>query len=101
MTRLDWIALGIMGVAALGGLRRGLVGTVLSLAGLTAGAIVGARLAPHFLAAGPRSPYTPLVGLAGAVVGALVLQALALTVASFARGGAPLPPPPPRAPPFP
>jgi S1-C subfamily serine protease len=87
MTRLDWIALGLVGLAALGGLRRGLLGTVLSLAGLLGGAILGARLAPHFLAAGARSPYTPVAGLVGAILGATVLQTIAATIASFARGG--------------
>jgi S1-C subfamily serine protease len=87
MTRLDWIALGVVGLAGLAGLLRGLVGTALSLAGLVGGAIAGARIAPHFLAHGTRSPYMPLAGLVGAVVGALVLQTVAATIGSFARGG--------------
>jgi uncharacterized membrane protein required for colicin V production len=87
MTRLDWIALGVVALAALGGLRRGLIGTALSLAGLTAGAVLGARLAPHFLNEGAQSPYTPLAGLAGAIVGAVLLQMVAAAIASFARGG--------------
>ena len=49
MTRLDWIVVAIAVLGALSGLRRGLVATVLSLAGLVAGAIVGARVAPHLL----------------------------------------------------
>ena len=93
MTRLDWIALGVVGLTALGGLRRGLVGTALSLAGLAGGAIAGARVAPHFLAHGTSSPYMPVAGLVGAVVGALVLQAVASTIASFARSGLRLLPP--------
>jgi len=80
VTRVDWIALGIAAVSAFGGLRRGLIATALSLAGLAAGAVVGARLAPHLLHDGSSSPYTPLAGLVGAMVGALVVQ----TVASFA-----------------
>lgn len=80
MTRVDWLALGLALVSALGGLRRGLIATVLSLAGLVAGAVVGARLAPQFLHHGSSSPYTPLVGLAGAIVGASLVQ----TVASLA-----------------
>jgi S1-C subfamily serine protease len=76
VTKLDWVALGIVGLTAFSGLRRGLVTTALSLAGLVAGAIVGARVAPHFLHGGAHSPYTPMVGLAGAVVGAAVLQTL-------------------------
>lgn len=80
MTRVDWIALGIAGVSAFGGFRRGLIATALSLAGLAAGAVIGARLAPHLLHNGSSSPYTPLAGLVGATIGAMVVQ----TVASFA-----------------
>ena len=88
MTRVDWIALAIAALAALGGLRRGLIATALSFAGLAAGAVIGARLAPHFLHGGSSSPYTPLAGLVGALVGAAVLQAVASLAGSFARGGA-------------
>jgi S1-C subfamily serine protease len=85
VTRVDWIAVAIVALAALGGLRRGLIGTVLSLAGLVAGAFVGSRLAPHVLHGGATSPYTPLAGLAGAVVGAMLLQTIASIAGSFAR----------------
>ena len=85
MHLVDWIALGIVGLGALSGLRRGLIVTILSLAGLAAGAMIGARAAPHFLHGGSSSPYTPLIGLGGALVGALVLQAVASLAGSFAR----------------
>jgi S1-C subfamily serine protease len=93
MTRVDWIALAIAGLSALSGLKRGLVATALSLAGLAAGAVLGARLAPHFLNNGAASPYTPLVGLGGAVVGALLLQSVASMLGSFARGALAVIPP--------
>jgi S1-C subfamily serine protease len=93
VTRVDWIALAIAGLSALSGLKRGLIATALSLAGLAAGAVVGARLAPHFLHNGAASPYTPLVGLGGAVVGALLLQTVASIVGSFARGALAVIPP--------
>src|SRR5437762_9942269 len=93
MTRLDWIALGVVAIAALAGLRRGLVGTALSLGGLVFGAVVGARLAPHFLHGGAASPYTPLAGLVGAVVGAMLLQAVGSLIGSLARGGLSVVPP--------
>ena len=67
MTTVDWIAAAVIGLAALNGLRRGLVGGALSLAGIAAGAYLGAKLAPQFLS-GSESPYTPLVALGGAVV---------------------------------
>jgi S1-C subfamily serine protease len=79
MTRADWLALAFVALAAFLGLRKGLVGSALSLAGIAAGAVLGARLAPSVLA-GDQSPYTPLVALGGAAVGAIVLQ----TVGSIA-----------------
>jgi S1-C subfamily serine protease len=93
VTRVDWIALAIAGLSALSGLKRGLVATALSLAGLAAGAVIGARLAPQFLHNGALSPYTPLVGLGGAVVGALLLQTVTSIIGSFARGALAVIPP--------
>jgi S1-C subfamily serine protease len=85
VTRVDWIALGIAAVSAAGGFRRGLIATALSLAGLAAGAVVGARLAPHLLHNGASSPYTPLAGLVGAMVGAMVVQTIAAVAGSSLR----------------
>ncbi|HEY5057936.1 MAG TPA: MarP family serine protease [Gaiellaceae bacterium] len=92
LTTVDWVALGILAVAALGGLRRGLVATALSLAGLAAGAYAGSRVAPHLLHGGAASAWTPFIGLLGAVAGALVLQAAGGVVGSFLRGGLKLTP---------
>ena len=85
MTRVDWIAIGIAAISAFGGLRRGLIATALSLAGLAAGAVIGARLAPHLLHNGSSSPYTPLAGLVGAAVGAMVIQTVGALVGSSLR----------------
>ena len=85
MSRVDWIALGIAAISAFGGLRRGLIATALSLAGLAAGAVIGARLAPHLLHNGSGSPYTPVAGLVGAIVGAMVVQAVASLAGSSLR----------------
>lgn len=93
MTRVDWIALAIAALSALSGLKRGLIATALSLGGLAAGAVLGARLAPHVLHNGSSSPYTPLAGLVGALVGALILQTVASIVGSFARGSLAVIPP--------
>ena len=49
MTTVDWIAAAVIALAALNGLRRGLVGGALSLAGIAAGAYFGAKLAPELL----------------------------------------------------
>lgn len=93
MTRVDWIALAIAALGALSGLRRGLIATALSLGGLAAGAVLGARIAPHFLHGGAQSPYTSVAALAGALVGATMLQGVASIAGSFARGGLALIPP--------
>src|ERR1700690_1492071 len=85
MHLVDWIALGVVGLGALSGLRRGLVLTMFSLGGLALGATVGSRAAPHILHGGSYSPYTPLIGLGGAIVGALLLQTVASLIGSFAR----------------
>jgi uncharacterized membrane protein required for colicin V production len=86
MARVDWIALAVAALSALAGWRRGLVATALSLGGLVAGAYIGSRIAPQFLHRGSSSPYTPLAALAGAVVGAMLLQAVASIAGSVARG---------------
>jgi S1-C subfamily serine protease len=84
---VDWIALALVVVSALAGWRRGLVLSALSLAGLAAGAYLGSRLAPHLLRGGSTSPWTPVVGLIGALAGAVLLQGVATFGASFIRGG--------------
>ena len=86
MTRVDWIALGVVGISALAGLRRGLVAGLFSVGGFVAGAVIGGRVARHFLAGGSTSPYLPLVALAAALVFAAVLQTLAGLIGSMARG---------------
>jgi uncharacterized membrane protein required for colicin V production len=83
----DWIAIVVVLVSATGGLRRGLVLSAFSLLGLAAGAYVGSRLAPHVLHGGSSSKWTPLAGLIGAVLGAMLLQFGALVAGSFVRGG--------------
>jgi S1-C subfamily serine protease len=75
MTRLDWLALAVIALTALNGLRRGLLAGLLGLAGIVVGAVVGAKLAPQLLS-GDESPWTPVVALAGAVMLATFLQSL-------------------------
>ncbi|HZT94095.1 MAG TPA: MarP family serine protease [Gaiellaceae bacterium] len=83
----DWIAIAIVLLSAAGGMRRGLVLSAFSLLGLAAGAYVGSRIAPHVLHGGSGSTWTPVAGLIGAVVGAMLLQFGALVAGSFIRGG--------------
>ena len=84
MTRLDWLALVVIALTALNGLRRGLLAGLLGLAGIVVGAIAGAKLAPQLLA-GDESPWTPVVALGGAVMLAAVLQSLGALAGSALR----------------
>jgi len=68
VTSLDWIIVAFVLVLALAGARQGFVVGALSLAGFAVGAVVGTRLAPVVLPEGSRSPYAPLLGLAGALL---------------------------------
>jgi S1-C subfamily serine protease len=87
MTQLDWIALGLICLTGLLGLRKGLVASALAIVGVVAGAFLGAKVAPHLLPGGSSSPYTPLVALAGAVMGAALLEALGSMAGSLFRSG--------------
>jgi uncharacterized membrane protein required for colicin V production len=93
MTRLDWIVLGFAAFTGLVGFRRGLVRTALSLAGLAAGAVIGARVAPHLLHHSAATHYAALIGLGGAVAGAVLLQAAASIVGGLLRTGLRFAPP--------
>jgi S1-C subfamily serine protease len=84
---VDWIAIVIVLASAIGGFRRGLVISAFSLVGLAVGAYVGSRVAPHLLHGGATSNWTPVAGLVGAVLGAMLLQFAALFAGSFVRGG--------------
>lgn len=83
----DAVAIVVVLMAAFGGMRRGLVLSAFSLVGLAAGAYVGSRIAPHVLHGGSTSTWTPVAGLVGAVLGAMLLQFAALFAGSFVRGG--------------
>jgi len=87
VTLVDWIALAIVVLAAAAGMQRGLILSAFSLAGLALGAYVGARVAPHFLSGGSSSLWIGVAGLAGAVVGAGLLQTVAVIAGSRVRGG--------------
>ena len=52
---------------------RGFIVGALSLAGFAAGAFLGTRLAPALLSGGSASPYAPMFGLLGALIGGAVL----------------------------
>ncbi len=85
MTALDWVALALVVLAAVGGAVQGFVWSSLSLAGLVFGAFLGGRLAPVLLPQGSSSPYAPLVALAGAVGLAVALEVLGSTLGAVIR----------------
>jgi len=87
MTLVDWIAVIIVVIAALAGLRRGLILSAFSLAGLALGAYVGARVAPYVLNGGSSSWWVSVAGLVGAVLGAGIFQIAAIIAGSYLRGG--------------
>ncbi len=93
MTTLDWIIVAFAAFTAFRGYRRGLVRTVLSFVGLAAGAVIGARAAPHFLAHTTASHYSALIGLVGAIAGALLFRLAAVIVSGTFRKGLRLAPP--------
>ena len=76
MTKVDLIALGFVALTAFIGWKKGLLASALSVAGIILGAWLGSRLAPSLLQGGKSSPYTPLAALAGAAVGAILLETL-------------------------
>jgi S1-C subfamily serine protease len=92
VTRVDLIALGLVVLTGLVGLRKGLIASLLAITGIVAGAVIGARVAPAVLHNGAHSPYAPLVALGGAVIGAAVLEALGSMAGSFFRSGLRFPP---------
>ena len=92
MATVDWIALAVVAVSALAGLRKGLVTSALSLAGLAGGAFAGSRIAPSLLSGGSSSRWAAMVSLVGAIAGAALGQTVAAIVGSFVRGGLKLTP---------
>ena len=85
MTAVDWVALGLVLLAALGGAVQGLVWSGLSLAGLIAGAFLGGRLAPLVLTNGSSSRYAPVVALIAAVTLAVAFEVLGSTIGGVIR----------------
>jgi S1-C subfamily serine protease len=77
MTWVDGVVLAWVAVSALLGFHRGLSAQLVSLAGLALGGFAGARIGPLLLPNGDSSPWVPFASLVGALVGALILQALA------------------------
>lgn len=78
MNVADVLVLLAVALFAVLGAYRGLAAQTLSLGGLALGAIAGSFFAPYLLP--DNSPWTPLAGLVGAAIGALLLGGLAATL---------------------
>jgi uncharacterized membrane protein required for colicin V production len=85
VTKVDLIVLGFVALTAFIGWKKGLIASALSLAGVVLGAWLGSRLAPQLLQNGTHSPYTPLAALAGAAVGAILLETIGTLAGSALR----------------
>jgi hypothetical protein len=87
MTPIDLIILVFAAVFAYIGFARGFLIGVLSLLGFAAGAYLGTRFGPQLLEDGNRSPFAPLFGLLGALIGGTVISAGAEGLAGAMRVG--------------
>ena len=87
MTGLDWIILAFVTLLALYGYGQGFVVGAMSLIGFFAGAVAGGRIAPALFEEGARSPYAPLIALAGALLGGGLLAVFLETVGRRVRTG--------------
>ncbi|HEY7621521.1 MAG TPA: MarP family serine protease [Solirubrobacteraceae bacterium] len=72
MTALDWIILALTLATAAAGFFQGFVVGAATLAGFAGGLLVGARLGQSLVASGSHSPYAPLFGLIGALLGGIL-----------------------------
>jgi len=79
----DWVVIGVIAAAGLYGLAAGFLRGAFSLLGFALGAYLGARLAPVLLSDG--SPYVPVLALAVAILGGMLMRGLAAVVAGALR----------------
>lgn len=91
MTGIDWGIVAFTVALAVYGYSQGFIVGALSLVGFAIGAYLGTRLAPLLLSQGSRSPYAPLFGLFGALIGGGLLARLAERIAAGVRRAVPLP----------
>jgi S1-C subfamily serine protease len=80
VTAIDWIIVALTLTTAVAGYFQGFVVGAATLAGFAGGLFVGARIGQAIVSAGSESPYAPLFGLMGALIGGMlfgsVLEAL-------------------------
>jgi len=87
VTAIDIIIIVFAALFALIGFARGFLIGALSLVGFAGGAYLGTRFGPNLLEDGNASPFAPLFGLLGALVGGVILSAGAESIAGAMRSG--------------
>ena len=87
MTLIDVLIILLAAFFGFVGFARGFVIGVLSLVGFAGGAYLGTRFGPQLLNEGNASPFAPLFGLLGALVGGVILSAGAESLGGAVRSG--------------
>jgi len=87
MTAIDIIIIAFAAFFGLVGLARGFLIGALSLVGFAGGAYLGTRFGPQLLNEGNASPFAPLMGLIGALIGGVVLSGFAERIGGAMRLG--------------
>ncbi|TCJ20296.1 MarP family serine protease [Rubrobacter taiwanensis] len=82
---LDWLIVAFAVLLAMRGLSAGFLASLLSLAGVVAGAFLGSRLAPALLSGETLAPYGPLISIAGALIFAAIGEAAARSLGDRLR----------------
>jgi S1-C subfamily serine protease len=82
---LDWIIIVLTLLAALAGYLQGFLVGAATLAGFAGGLVLGGRLGTALVEGGSASPYAPLFGLLGALLGGLALGAVLETLGHGVR----------------
>jgi S1-C subfamily serine protease len=80
VTALDWIIVVLTLFTAAAGYFQGFLVGAATLVGFAGGLFAGARIGQALFASGSHSPYAPLFGLVGALVGGMLLASLLETV---------------------
>lgn len=83
MSTADWVVIAVVAVSGLYGVTTGFLRGAFSLAGFALGAYLGARLAPALLS--DASPYVPVIALAFAILGGMLMRGVAALLASALR----------------
>jgi S1-C subfamily serine protease len=87
LTAIDIAIVVFAALFGLVGFSRGFLIGALSLVGFAGGAYLGTRFGPQLLDDGNASPFAPLFGLLGALVGGVILSAGAEGIAGAVRSG--------------